>query len=234
MYDGVALATLAALPFAALAVWVLVRGRALAGTTPARAWRRSLLEVGLVYGTLPGLWITMVPGNLAGVVPGRVSLVPLRDLATMGTFQIVGNLLIFAALGLLAPVRFAALATLGRTVVVAAIGSVLVETAQYVQRLDRVSSVDDVLLNTAGAGLAALVSRPWWRAPRHVGVGNATPGGGTAHRMRSGSTATVQGLSTHRKARICASTTPSPCDRPDRIPPGRSRPHRLREQLPEG
>ena len=30
-------------------------------------------------------------------------------------------------------------------------------------RLDRVSSIDDVLLNTAGAGLAALASRGWWR-----------------------------------------------------------------------
>jgi glycopeptide antibiotics resistance protein len=40
---------------------------------------------------------------------------------------------------------------------------VLIELAQYVFRLDRVSSVDDVLINAAGAGLAALASRPWWR-----------------------------------------------------------------------
>lgn len=39
----------------------------------------------------------------------------------------------------------------------------LVEVAQYVLRLDRVSSVDDVLINAAGAGLAALASRRWWR-----------------------------------------------------------------------
>jgi hypothetical protein len=30
-------------------------------------------------------------------------------------------------------------------------------------QLDRVSSVDDVLVNAAGAVLAALASRPWWR-----------------------------------------------------------------------
>ncbi|WP_376787304.1 VanZ family protein [Micromonospora halotolerans] len=36
--------------------------------------------------------------------------------------------------------------------------SVLVEVAQYVLRLDRVSSIHDVLLNTTGAGLAALVA----------------------------------------------------------------------------
>jgi glycopeptide antibiotics resistance protein len=50
-----------------------------------------------------------------------------------------------------------------RILALAAGCSILVETAQYVLRLDRVSSVDDVLLNAAGAGLAALASRRWWR-----------------------------------------------------------------------
>jgi glycopeptide antibiotics resistance protein len=101
-----------------------------------------------------------------------VSLVPLRDLLTIlaggpltVTVQIVGNLLVFAALGFLAPLRFAALASVPRILALAAGCSVLVEAAQYVLRLDRVSSVDDVLLNAAGAGLAALASHRWWRAP---------------------------------------------------------------------
>jgi glycopeptide antibiotics resistance protein len=80
--------------------------------------------------------------------------------------QVVGNLLVFAALGFFAPVRFAALASVPRILALAAGCSVLVETAQYVLRLDRVSSVDDVLLNAAGAGLAALASRRWWRVGR--------------------------------------------------------------------
>ena len=42
--------------------------------------------------------------------------------------------------------------------------SILIEVLQYVLMLDRVSSVDDVLLNTAGAGLASLLSYYWWRA----------------------------------------------------------------------
>ena len=82
----------------------------------------------------------------------------------MPTYQIVGNLLIFAALGFLVPVRFAMLASLPRVLAVAAAGSVLIETAQYLLPLDRVASIDDVLLNTVGAGLAALGSRRWWRA----------------------------------------------------------------------
>jgi glycopeptide antibiotics resistance protein len=131
--------------------------------------------VGIVYGTVPWVWMIMLPGGGTGVVPGRVSLVPLRDLLTVltggpltVTVQIVGNLLVFAALGFLAPLRFATLASVPRILALAAGCSAVVEVAQYVLRLDRVSSVDDVLLNTAGAGLAALASRRWWREPAEV------------------------------------------------------------------
>lgn len=156
--NGVALIAVAALPLAALAVWALARRRIAAGTT--LAWRMSLADVGIVYGTVPWVWMIMLAGGQAGAV----SLVPLRDLLTMAPSQIVGNLLVFAALGFFAPVRFAALASVPRILALAAGCSVLVESAQYVLRLDRVSSVDDVLLNAAGAGLAALASRRWWRA----------------------------------------------------------------------
>ncbi|MFC7220971.1 VanZ family protein [Streptomyces polyrhachis] len=166
-FNGIALLTVLALPPAALAVWALTRRRRGRGVPAAR--RRSLAEVGIVYGTLPWVWMIMLPGDEDGAV---VSLVPLRDLRTVfadgAMVQIVGNLLVFAALGFLAPLRFAALASLPRILALGAGCSLLVETAQYVLRLDRVSSVDDVLLNAAGAALAALASRPWWRARAEV------------------------------------------------------------------
>jgi len=158
--NGVVLMTLAALPLAALVVWALAGRRRAADHTSA--WRRSLAEVGMVYGTVPFVWMTLMPGSGAGIVPGRVSLVPLQDLLTMGSVGIGGNLLVFAALGFFAPMRFAVLASAPRILALGAGCSVLVETAQYVLRLDRVSSVDDVLVNAVGAALAALASRPWW------------------------------------------------------------------------
>ncbi|GGJ50386.1 VanZ family protein [Streptomyces brasiliensis] len=160
-FNGVVLITLVALPLAALVVWALASRRRAAGVTSA--WRMSLAEVGMVHGTVPFLWLTMMPGSGAGTVPGRVSLVPVRDLLTMGPLGIVGNLLVFASLGFFAPMRFAALASVPRILALGAGCSALVETAQYVLRLDRVSSVDDVLVNAAGAVLAALASRRWWR-----------------------------------------------------------------------
>ncbi|MEV6494448.1 VanZ family protein [Actinoplanes sp. NPDC051633] len=158
--NGVLFMMMAGLPLAALVVWALARVRRAAGVS---AWRLSLAEVGMVYGTVPFVWMTLMPGPGAGVVPGRVSLVPLWDLLVMGPLGIAGNLLVFAALGFFAPMRFAALASVPRILALGACCSVLVETAQYVLQLDRVSSVDDVLINAAGAVLAGLASRPWWR-----------------------------------------------------------------------
>ncbi|MDT0388783.1 VanZ family protein [Streptomyces dubilierae] len=163
-FNGVLLMTLVALPLSAPVVWALARRRRAAGA--ALPWRTSLAEVGLVHGTVPFLWMTMMPGGAdPGTVPARVSLVPLRDLVTMGPLGIAGNLLIFAALGFFAPMRWAALASVPRILALGAVCSALVESAQYVLRLDRVSSVDDVLVNATGAALAALASRRWWRRP---------------------------------------------------------------------
>ncbi|MFJ1790479.1 VanZ family protein [Kitasatospora griseola] len=163
--NGVVFWAVAALPLSAVLVWALARRRRGAG-----AWRRSFAEVAMVHGTVPWVWMIMLPGPGAGVASRRVSLLPLRDLCAIlaegppvtATVQIVGNLLVFAALGCFAPVRFRALASVPRILMLGAACSVLVETAQYVLWLDRVSSVDDVLLNATGAGLAALASRRRW------------------------------------------------------------------------
>ncbi|MGC4885567.1 VanZ family protein [Micromonospora sp. DT227] len=163
--NGVLLMTLVGLPVAALVVGALVVGALVVGRRAAGAWRLSLAEVGMVYGTVPFVWMTLMPGPGAGVVPGRVSLVPLRDLATMGPLGIGGNLLVLAALGFFAPMRFAALASVPRLLALGAGCSAVIETLQYALRLDRVSSVDDVLVNAAGAVLFGLASRRWWRAP---------------------------------------------------------------------
>ncbi|GEC03862.1 hypothetical protein SSP24_15170 [Streptomyces spinoverrucosus] len=177
-FNGVVLMTLVTLPLAALVVWALALRRRAAGVTSA--WRMSLAEVGMVHGTVPFLWLTMMPGGGAGIVPARVSLVPLRDLVTMGPLGIVGNLLVFAALGFFAPMRFAALASVPRVLALGAGCSVLVETAQYVLQLDRVSSVDDVLVNTTGAVLAGLASRRWWRTTAQAQADRPRPAAAAA------------------------------------------------------
>ncbi|MEH0969974.1 VanZ family protein [Micromonospora sp. CPCC 205546] len=165
-WGGVLLAAAAGLPLLALLTAVLARHRRDAATA-RESWRRSVAEVGAVAGTLPWVWMILTPRP----APRQVDPVPLRDLAdlltgppTTAVVQVVGNLLVFAALGFFAPVRVAALAGVGRLFLLGAAGSVLVESLQYALDLGRVSSVDDVLLNATGAALAGLLSRRWWAA----------------------------------------------------------------------
>jgi len=160
-WGGVVLAALAALPVAVLVTLALATTRRRAGVP--HAWARSAAEVGLVVGTLPWIWMILTPGAVAG---RAVNLVPLRDLANQlggdpGTAfaQVGGNLLVFAAIGACAPIRWPALASLPRLFALGAAGSVLVEIAQYAFALGRVSSIDDVLLNALGATLGGLATR---------------------------------------------------------------------------
>src|SRR5690606_235504 len=152
-----------ALPLAALAIWLLSRFRARRGH-PAPL-RTALADVGTVAGTAPWGWMTRTPR------PGRAGgrLVPLAAPAAVlagpwatAVGRARGNLLVFAALGALLPVRTARLASPARIAAVAAAASLLVEVLQYVLRLGRVSSVDDVLINVAGAVVAAMITRRWW------------------------------------------------------------------------
>jgi VanZ like family len=155
-----------ALPAAALAAHLLAATRARAGLPAADAWRRSLTEVGMIIGTTPWLWMILTP------LPDDplLHLIPFEDLYGQFQrpllwilFQVGGNLLVFAAYGFLAPIRWPIRPLW--VVVTAGAASVTVEVLQWALHLGRVTSVDDVLLNAAGAGLAALASRRWW-APR--------------------------------------------------------------------
>ncbi|MBB5917648.1 hypothetical protein BJY24_006560 [Nocardia transvalensis] len=133
------------------------------------AVRRSVIEVGVVAGTLPWAWMILTPTR--GV--RAVSLVPLRDIAaTVGevsvdtVVQIGANIAVFLPLGFLLPLRFPRFAGVLRMAVLGAVLSAALEVAQYVLDLGRVSSVDDVLMNAAGAGIGAALARVWRTRPR--------------------------------------------------------------------
>ncbi|MFI6787536.1 VanZ family protein [Nonomuraea sp. NPDC050383] len=163
LWGNIIIAGVLALPLAAALTYLLGRRRARAGH-PAPA-RTALADVGILTGTLPWLWMILTPAT------GQegVSLVPFTDLVTLAgappgavLTQVGGNLLVFAALGALLPVRGPRFASTAGVAAAGAAASVTVEALQYVLRLGRYSSIDDVLLNTTGAVLAALVTRRWW------------------------------------------------------------------------
>ncbi|QXN95410.1 VanZ family protein [Nocardia iowensis] len=163
-WGGVVVVAIGAIPVAGVAAWWLARWR---------GWRVALCDVGMVTGTAPWLWMILTPNGT-----GRsVNLVPLHDLAEQladGRVieQFGGNLLVFAALGFLLPVRWSWFARSFRILLVGAAASITVETVQFTLAIGRHSSVDDVLLNAAGACLASQLSRPWL-ASHTAGVAGA-------------------------------------------------------------
>ena len=98
-----------------------------------------------------------------------LDLVPGADIAAAfaddgSLWQVIGNLLLLCPLGALLPLRVRRLRALLRVALAAMIASVLVEGTQYLIHDGRVTSTDDVLLNTAGATLGAALSRRGWRS----------------------------------------------------------------------
>ncbi|WP_067181299.1 VanZ family protein [Microtetraspora niveoalba] len=165
MWGHVILSAVLAIPVAVLAARLLARRRAALGHPhPART---AYADIAMIVATLPWLWMVLTPGSGTE----GVNLVPFRDLAAVlrapaatAIVQVGGNLLVFAALGALLPVRSARFARLWSVALVAAAASVTVEALQFGLRLHRVSSIDDVLLNTAGAVLAAIMTLRWHAA----------------------------------------------------------------------
>jgi hypothetical protein len=130
-----------------------------------RSRRDAIAEIGILVWTLPFLGMLFTPQR----APRSVDLVPLHDLPSWisgdpGTAlaQVGGNLMVLAAVGFFLPIRFGWAASLFRILAVAVAAALLIESLQWVLAIGRVSSLDDILVNTTGAVLAAVLSRPWW------------------------------------------------------------------------
>ena len=152
------------LPLAGAVAWALAAWRIRNGRATRAAWRDSIAEVATVAGSLPLLFL----GLTSREGPNALQLVPLVDLADLASAeprviveQLTGNLFVFAAAAFFLPIRFPI--GLGTITLGAAIACTALEAMQYAFLTGRVVSVDDVLLNTLGAVVAALASRRWWR-----------------------------------------------------------------------
>jgi glycopeptide antibiotics resistance protein len=145
----------------------LAVGALVATLGPARPRRYRLAEAAMIAGTLPWLYLILRTGTR----PRTIYWLPLSDLRdqfriglAFAVEQIGGNLLVFAAFGAAAPVRWRLRPP--AVLLIAATASALLEVTQLALANGRVTSVDDVLVNAVGAGLAALVTRRWWRVRR--------------------------------------------------------------------
>ncbi|NNH75409.1 VanZ family protein [Nocardia uniformis] len=149
--------------------WALFGLRVRRGYSRAVALRFTVAEAGMLIGTLPWVWMILTP------IDGErtLLLVPLRDLVETlsdtpwrAIVQVVPNMIVFAPLGFFLPLRFPWFAGVWRMVAVGAALSAALEAAQYVLDLGRFSSVDDVLMNAAGAGIGALIAKLYLSSSR--------------------------------------------------------------------
>ncbi|WP_203900709.1 VanZ family protein [Virgisporangium aliadipatigenens] len=139
-------------------------------------WKYSLAESAVVLGPIPWVWMILTPLHQ----PREFLWNPIDEAVTgvgerpvFFTVQMLANLLPFATLGAGLPVRWPV--PLWAVGTFAALFSATLEFLQYALYLGRTASVADVLLNTSGAILAALLTRPWWRTR----AGAPTPAAGT-------------------------------------------------------
>ncbi|MEU7789321.1 VanZ family protein [Amycolatopsis sp. NPDC049159] len=106
---------------------------------------------------------------VGGSSESTLDLVPGSDITAAfadggSLWQVIGNVLLLCPLGALLPLRLRRLRTLFRIALAALLASLLVEGTQYLIHSGRVTSADDVLLNTVGATLGAALSRRGWGA----------------------------------------------------------------------
>ncbi|MFC3453608.1 VanZ family protein [Amycolatopsis speibonae] len=105
--------------------------------------------------------VTGAQGSSLNLEPGTDLRLALSDGANL--WQVLGNVLMLSPLGALLPLRSRRLRSLGRIALAALAVSVLVEGTQYLIQAGRVTSTDDILLNTLGAVAGAALSKRLWR-----------------------------------------------------------------------
>ena len=132
------------------------------------AVRVSLVDAVLLYSSVLVLYLVASPQP---GVERRLKWVPGTDLlcaiqAAPGDvwpwLQLLGNLGLLFPLGALLPLRAPWPRSFRNLALVAFALTCTIETLQFTAAVGRVASADDVVLNTSGALLGGLFSRPWW------------------------------------------------------------------------
>jgi hypothetical protein len=157
--------TAIALPYALIS-WPLLTARRRRRTGTRHASATAAVDVSTL--TLGVLVVCLVVMPVGDADTSTLDLVPGADLSAAladdgSLWQVIGNLLMLCPLGALLPLRVRRLRSLTRIALTAMAASVLVEAMQFVIHSGRVSSTDDVLLNTIGATLGAALTRRGWR-----------------------------------------------------------------------
>ncbi|MFC8294791.1 VanZ family protein [Streptomyces sp. NPDC057242] len=157
-------------PLAAAGAWQ-ARRMIRNGATITPWHGRAIFGILAISSIVPFLLVTLTRGAGAG---SSVSLTPFREfwdafsnasVAFSGVtfFNFVGNMLLLVPFGAALSFIWSAPRRTFKVALTTSVISLAVEATQYSLSLGRVSSIDDVLLNTIGATAGALLVRRWSR-----------------------------------------------------------------------
>lgn len=124
-----------------------------------RAFVTASLDVAIV---MWGAWVSLLV-TMPTTAQGSVHLVPGTDLLVAAGsreafWQLTANFSLLLPLGMLLPARWAWWRSTRRVTIAAFATSCGIELTQYVAAIGRVTSTDDVLVNTTGAAAGASIS----------------------------------------------------------------------------
>ncbi|KFU79874.1 VanZ like family protein [Amycolatopsis lurida] len=164
-FGGMIPLTITTIPYALLGWPLLAAYRRRRRADPFSASATAAVDMTLalacfLVSCLVTMPVTGVQGSRLNLEPGTDLRLVLSDSANL--WQALGNVLMLSPLGALLPVRSRRLRSLARIALGALAVSVLVEGTQYLIQAGRVTSADDILLNTLGAVAGAALSKRLW------------------------------------------------------------------------
>lgn len=133
------------------------------------ALRISFADAVLAYSVLFVVHVVSIPqpegaGSRIRPVPGTDLGVAIQaepgDVAPW--LQLIGNLVLLCPIGALLPMRLSWFGSVRRVAAAGLMLTCAIEFCQLTVLSGRVVSADDILLNTSGAVLGAMLSRSWW------------------------------------------------------------------------
>lgn len=202
----------------ASAAWLMLAHRRRRILSVRRSLVTAALDVSIaLFGVWPSLLVTMPTSD-----ESRVHLLPGTDLLMAASdqnafWQLTANFSLLLPLGMLLPMRWTWWRSLRKATGAALLASFGIELTQYVAGIGRVASIDDVLVNTAGAAAGAalvilVINRP--KIPDFSGMVSAPyfrPG--TNRPVRSAGVAAARTATESLDPRTSGSAAPAPVAR---------------------
>ncbi|WP_078554389.1 VanZ family protein [Bacillus alkalicellulosilyticus] len=150
------------IPFVIFVGWFLYYRKIKIGEEKKTAFLYSIINMFLLLSILGILMVTMLPGSLSGIqlVPLVSSIdVLFNSVHYTVPIRVLGfNVVLFIPFGVFMAIRmFSKSQVILLTTLIGMLLSIIIEVLQYALAIGRISNIDDVILNSFGTFLGAII-----------------------------------------------------------------------------